>query len=188
MSNVEEGHAKLSEFWGAVPECDKRLPHMLQSYIDAGIVTDLADFRTRAIPIGFHGDAAPCTKRMSLECVSWSSLMTPALSTKQAKWLISGLLDRCSVQDTAEVWWSYIAWSLASFLSGKHPRRDPSGIEWPAGTEPCFAAGTPLCGPFFFVLWQIKSDMDFISNYFGSRELQWHFLLPLVRGQYHRGR
>ena len=85
-----EGHTVLTNFWAGLSPRDPRVPFLTDAFVRAGVAADPEDFRRRAIPVNLHGDAVPVTKRMSLDCVSWSSALSHRLPTKQAKWFISG--------------------------------------------------------------------------------------------------
>ena len=85
-----DGHATLMSFWTGLSPRDPRVPVVTEAFVRAGVVASPQDFRRRAIPVSLHGDAVPVTKRMSLDCVSWSSALSHRLPTKQAKWFISG--------------------------------------------------------------------------------------------------
>ena len=50
-------------------------------------------------------------------------------------------------------------------LTGKNPLRDWNRHNWIPGTDDARNAGQPVCGPFFFVVWQFRGDMEYFTNY-----------------------
>ena len=147
----------------------------MDAYIQQEIVSDAPDFMCRAFPIAIHGDAVPCTKRMSLDTTSWSSCMTHMqMPTVDAKWLITGVLNRCAGPSTKAALWNHVIALLAPLLMGVFPMKDGAGADSPEAAY----AGLPLCGCFLFVVWMIRADMDYLANYLDLENFNSLFMCP----------
>ena len=168
----------LTRFWkSAVHPEDPRLAPLLEAYQKNGVVTDFDDFARRAIPIALHGDAVPCTNRMSLDALSWSSCLTNAPS-EDAKFLMTGLLDRTICDGSRSSMWSMVIWALCPLLLGRYPQKDWAGRDWTPGTSDQRNGGSPLCGNYFFVIWQMRGDLDYFSNYLDLEHFRALFCCP----------
>ena len=121
---------------------------MIRSHVAAGIVRDRAEFMRKAVPIAIHGDGVPCTSRMSLDGVSWSScLVNSTLPAIDTKWFTTGVMNSCVGTNTKDVLWTHICWSLAILLSGKHPMRNHLGASFAPGSADWLSAGKPHVWP-----------------------------------------
>ena len=169
---------RLAAWWRKIPDFDPRLSPLIEAYTAAGIVSGPEDFMRRAIPYALHGDAVPCTKRMSLDTVSWSACVPQGLSTMDAKFLMCGILNRCRGVGTLAVMWSIISWALGAFSSGLHPMTDFENKAWIAGSDAASSAGLPFSGPFFFVCWMIRGDLEYFSNYLNVNHFNSLFPCP----------
>ena len=167
LSTRESAESHLTAWWRCVPSVDPRLQPLVEAYIRNGIVSSAAEFMSRAIPYALHGDAVPCTKRMSLDAISFSSCLPDCLSTIDAKWLICGILGRCKAKRSLEVMWSVVIWALSVFSSGTYPLTDFENKQWAPGSDEAQASGSYFSGGFFFVCWMIRGDLDYFSNYLG---------------------
>ena len=59
-------------------------------------------------------------------------------------------------------YWKHVAWSLHACWLGTWPTEDPEGN--PLRNQ---AAGKPLAGGLFFVLWVLQADLEFQHNFWG---------------------
>ena len=112
-----------------------------------GIVGSRDEFHRRVIPIALHGDGVPCTQRMSLDTITWTSCLVqgnPNLQSFDVKFYIAGMLNRVVASGTLKDVWSVVYWSLLALARGKHPLRDWNGHE----LQPELAArrDDDLCG------------------------------------------
>ena len=164
-NTVAAAEAKLRNWWAAVPSLDPRLEPMITQFIAAKVVRSKAEFFRRAIPFALHGDAVPCTTRMSLDCISWYPCIPSSLPTIDKKWLISAVLNRCVAPRTLQVLWTVILWSLTAFVHGVHPDVDYQGRDFLSGSDASVNAGAQVCGGFFFCLWMVKGDLEYFANY-----------------------
>lgn len=95
-----------------------------------GIVGSRDEFYRKVIPIALHGDGVPCTQRMSLDTLTWTSCLLQGdadLQSLDVKFYIAGTLNRIVTPNTSKDVWSVVKWSLMSLASGKHPLRDWNG-------------------------------------------------------------
>ena len=113
---------------------------------------------------------------MALDAVSWSSCLTTKLSSKDAKWFITGLFSRCTTAETQEPYWIAILWSLFACVRGQHPMSDIHGEDSPSESMAANKAGPPLMDGLFFVVWQFRGDLDYFSNHIGLKHFSNIFL------------
>ena len=57
------------------------------------------------------------------------------------------------------VMWRIICWSLEGCWTGKNPYNFPNGDPVPGGK-----GGEQLCGGYFFVVWDVKGDLDYYQK------------------------
>jgi hypothetical protein len=159
-----EGQAagKLTSFWSSFhPDDPRRLPCFEE-----------ANFAATTIPIGVHGDAVPCTKKDSLDILSFFGMMGVG-STTQICFFMYALFQKCRV-DTAvmgefinwdggsssEAVWSVLIWSFLALETGLHPAKDHRGEDFT--TEPWISlAGKSLANGLKAVLVNFRADAEY---------------------------
>jgi hypothetical protein len=130
-------------------------------------VMDKGNLMDNGIPIALHGDGVPCTKKKSLECLSWSSLLGMG-STLDVKFLATGVFSTTKAKqdehgtDTMDKVWTVIRWSLEACIAGTWPTHDWDGK--PVEGEHALLAGQHLAGGLFLVPWVVKGDMEYLAN------------------------
>ena len=115
------------------------------------------------IPIGFHGDGVPYTKKHSLELLSWNILgdavgdRCPFTGISKSYTCKCGCLGRCTWDAVLAVF----AWSMRALCCGVHPAVDPNGQ--PLQGHAAALAGQPMVKA---VLCQIRGDWPFLKQLF----------------------
>ena len=128
-----------------------------------------ADASRHCIPYALHGDGVPCTKKDSLDVMSIHSLLGSGTSLdmkcmlhafmKNVKWEGGGI-------DTMKSIWKIIIWSLTVLASGVFRKTDWNDQAfWNGSWDACMAeSDVAFAGGFYFELWEIKADMDYLAN------------------------
>eukprot|EP00969_Alexandrium_andersonii_P317394 14022402-Alexandrium_andersonii.AAC.1 len=139
----------LQEFWAGVKPSDPKLIH--------SPVRDHPRLRTHGIPIMLHGDGVPCTRKNTLECISWQSILAVQstdhfTSTLDSIFLAFAVYAKTMVEDgsTKKVMWQALVQSLLAAEEGVDP-----------------VTKQPLAGGYFCVVWALKADMEFFINHYG---------------------
>ena len=139
-------------------------------------IRDRPTHRTKAVPIGLHGNGLPCIGvghawQKSFDCFSWGSLIGAGTCTLLMNWLIwvfpKTMKLKSAFGNTEKVFYRVLAWSLLALYEGKWPEFDWNGQPWPAGSIEATLAGTDLAGGFFAPLWTLKQDLEHTSNSMG---------------------
>ena len=173
-----QAKTRLSAYWDSIRADDpRRLPCMGDPH-----------HRETAVSIGLHGDAVPCTKKDSLDVVSFFSLLG-AGPTVAICFFVFGIFSKAIVDfavlaefeawDSGGTWdavWDIVIWSLRALEDGTHPLTDHRGEPWL--TEPYKSlAGTPLAGGFSATFMNVRADAEFTYC---------HLDLPGHWGSHHR--
>ena len=154
---------KQQEFWDGVPRDDPR--RVRSPWFRRNI-------REKGIPLAFHADGVPCTKGESLEVYSVHSLLGEGNSL-QVKFLLTALFKSVIARgdtpatDTMGKVWNVILWCLRILESGVFPNVDWAERPYLPGTWEHSQAGLPFAGGYWFPLWLIKGDMEWMANSLG---------------------
>ena len=148
-------------FWDKVDPSDPKL---------LALGEDLAGrpgWQDKAIPYIIHGDGAVFTIKDS------NTLMTVSMRSLLAKRFKHTILPCFSIpkavraggeDDCVIILWKMLAHFLNSAFKGAHPALDHESSSWPQGPLRD-AVGTQFCGDnYFFVLWSIQGDLEYLSN------------------------
>ena len=166
------GTQNLSTWWSSL---DRNNPKAWQHPI-----WDMSDEeRGRCIPLQMFGDGVEFQDRDSLNTVAFKGVCLEETGAKDAYLLMAAFPKCCSTEDTWPQLWTWIAWSLRALLHGKHPRVDPWGVPFPAGSRRREMAGLDIIpGGYTAVLWAFCADLDYFSKelgmpYHSCREFCW---------------
>ena len=127
------------------------------------------NYKRKAVPIALHGDGVATTAvgksySKSVEGFSWQScLMMGRGGVTLTNFLICMIFKNAlegSPETQAEIW-LWMCWSLYWAYQGTHPTHGPDGSEYTTGIE-ADLAGTELAGGYFFVLWAIRGDLEYM--------------------------
>lgn len=138
-------------------------------------VLERADFDTRCVPLSIHGDGVPVSGvgkawSQSVDAFSWRSMLSrgSTLLTNYLMFIIYKFLKVTTEgRGTYEKFFSVLAWSLRALWDGRWPTTDASGAPFPAGSSDARRAGTPLAGGYFFTVFCIRADLEFLSSALG---------------------
>jgi hypothetical protein len=161
-TTMAKATARIRKFWSSVHPADPRRSDIFNR----------VDFASRCIPVGLHGDGVPCTKRNSLDVVSFFGILGLG-TTVELVFYVWSFFYTCKVDEavlldfpeflgglTDTVAYQVIIWSLLAAESGKHPTHDWRGEL--LTEEPFLSlAGTDIAGGFFANLWQFRCDADY---------------------------
>ena len=161
-NTLTKATARISKFWSSVHPADPRRSNLFNQ----------ANFATRCLPIGLHGDGVPCTKRNSLDVLTFFGILGMG-STVDLVFYIWSFFYTCKVDAatlldfpaflgglTEDTSYRVIIWSLLALESGIHPTHDYRGEL--LTEEPFLSlAGTAIAGGFFAILWQFRCDADY---------------------------
>ena len=151
----------LESFWRQVPDDDPRLRKVLEDFLGKPGVNGSKDNLFRMlVPICLHGDAVPCTQRMSLNTYTFNGILGENLSTLEYKMLISCVFSRTIADDTIDQMWQVLSWVFNVMAEGVWPDTDWTGQDWTRDADKA-RAGSKFAGGFLFVIWQIRGDMEF---------------------------
>jgi hypothetical protein len=153
---------KLKRFWQSFHVND---PRRLPCFSEPG-------FEDTTFPIGVHGDAVPCTKKDSLDVLSFFSLMGMG-ATAQICFFMFGMFSKCRVDiavlgefllwddgTSNDAAWAILIWSFKSLEAGVHPLTDHRGEAFT--TEPWISlAGTSLANGLKAVLVNFRADAEY---------------------------
>ncbi len=179
--------AEPGNFWSSIRDDDPKFA--LLDHVRAD-----PHWRSQLIPIVLHGDGGKFTTKNeeSLVCLQWKSLccknkfgngICPFFVLPKSIRANPGTVD-----DTAHQLYVHVVHFLNAALEGIHPRFNPSGGEWPAGSFEAEWAGQPFCnGRFKIVVWGLTGDLEWFSNelgypHFNSLEPCWMCLCSRRRG------
>jgi len=147
----------LEKFWkGAETTVD----HRLQGHPMKG----LADWRSKVVPLYFHGDGVEFQERDSLMVWSFGCVLCK-FSSLDGHMLLAVFPKVCTSADTWKPLEKWLVWSFTSLLAGVHPALDPDGKNLEEGSVFYPMRGQPLTSAGFRgSLWSIQGDHDFFSN------------------------
>jgi hypothetical protein len=166
ITTESQAAQRLSAFWNSVHPGDPRRCSLFNK----------ANFATRCVPLGLHGDGVPCTKRDTLDVCSVFGILGLG-STIDLVYYIWAFFKKCEVDEltaieftdwlsglTHEVGYEVVIWSLLALETGLHPTHDHRGEAFT--TEPWVSlAGTLIAGGFFAMLWQFRADAEYHYNH-----------------------
>ena len=125
------------------------------------------NWQDRAIPYIIHGDGAIFTAK------DGNTLLTVSMRSLLAKRFKSTILPFFSIpkvvradgdDDCVLVMWKMLVHFLNGAFAGKHPELDHEGDPWPRGPLRDAAGADFVGNKFFFVLWSIQGDLEYLSN------------------------
>lgn len=171
---------KVKEFWDGVElRQDPRLA-------DHPMCRDHPLWRTRGVPLSFHGDAVPCLAvgkagTKSLDVWSTQSVLVVQGGSLNLKNYVASMFQHNKLKkahdefDTEDEMGDVVYWSLRALYKGKWPTHDHKGKAYPVGSAEAIIGDTDLAGGYFALIWLIKSDLDYVGNYlhlrhYGSNE------------------
>ena len=155
---------KIEHFWAnVVANGDPKL-------VDHPILS-VPDFMSRFIHLFVHGDGVEYHDRDSMMVYSWGALLS-AGSSMDTSLLLAMWPKSCTVKGARDFvggTWHHIllwlAWSFNALFDGRHPTKDPFGMQFPENSLMESLAGKPLCASGHrCVLWAIEGDQDFFAN------------------------
>jgi hypothetical protein len=166
VTTESQAAQRLSSFWKSVHPGDPRRSSLFTK----------ANFLTRCVPIGLHGDGVPCTKRDTLDVCSVFGLLGLG-STIDIVFYVWSFFKKCEVDEmtcveftewlaglTHEVGYEVVIWSLLALETGIHPTHDHRGEIFTS--EPWASmAGTLIAGGFCAMLWQFRADAEYHYNH-----------------------
>lgn len=90
-----------------------------------------------AWPLGIHGDTAVFSKTRydGLECLIWSSVMSPLADPLDSRFLMATFPTALCVDNTVMQLCEVLAWSLAAAADGRWPTCDHSGVPWDRSSQ-----------------------------------------------------
>lgn len=129
--------------------------------------------RSRAIPIGIHGDEVPMSGRGKVWCkmavvFSWFSLLCPMLPTKESLlliWACNPSQFTEGLGGTLDSFWSVLAWSFAILRSGRWPHRDHRNVPYARGSPEYAKAGKHIAGGWHCLLFAVCGDLDYQNKF-----------------------
>ena len=149
------------DFWDRVDPADPKLVCLEDRLRAKG------DWRSKAIPYAIHGDGAVFTQKdsNSMLTVSIKSLLSQRFKLCILPIFSIAKAARAAGQDDAVgILWSFVAHFLNAAFEGIHPVADPYGGDWAHGPLAQVAGEPFLDDRFFFVLWSITGDLEYLSN------------------------
>ena len=116
ISKTVLGLNNLQSFWATQDPLDPKLLNhpMLEK----------PGWKETAVPFLFHGDAAPFSKRDSLQVLSFRSILSE-LCTDDSQMLLAAVPEQCRVhdknyeEDTMHPIWKALLWSFKALLDGR---------------------------------------------------------------------
>jgi hypothetical protein len=161
--------ARIKAFWENVHPMDPRRNTFLMG---------MANFATKCIPIGVHGDGVPCTKKGSLDVLSMFGLLGVGKTAELVLYLAS-YYSKCEVDamtqidfpdwhhgETQDQLWTVLIWSFIALETGRFPMVDHRGMD--IVEEPWKSlAGTRIADGYVAQFWQFRSDAEFTYNHLG---------------------
>jgi hypothetical protein len=134
--------SKLVEFW----EAQSTHPNM-----EGNPIQSRPDYKTKCLPIGFHGDEVPITGKGKV----WSKSMLTF------EW--TSLLDTAET-GTLPFFWKILSWSFYWLQQGKWPTHDWQNNQYPPESEAGRKANTPLADGYYATIWAIMGDLDYFAK------------------------
>ena len=112
-----------------------------------------------ALPIGVHGDAGAFSKHDSLMVISWNGVLGQG-TTRTKRFVFTFVRKAVYNKATLDRIFELLSWSINAMQTGHQPTLDwqerPSGLD-----------GSPLAGPYYAILSQIRGDWAFYTECFG---------------------
>ena len=106
------------------------------------------------IPIQMFGDGVEFQDRDSLTTIGLKGVCMEESGAKDSYMLIAAFPKCATIDETWQDIWRWNCWSLQALLTGKHPRQDPFGVDFPLGSKRHALAGSDIIrGGFTSVLW-----------------------------------
>ena len=142
------------------------------------------DYKSKCVPLWLHGDGVEYSESDSLMVFSFGSIL-PSTTSMCSMFLIAGFVKsvtaflkihgRCTWTEA----WQVLAWSFMACWRGTWPSTDYKGNAYNAGSKEALNAGKPLVSGYFFVIWNIIGDLEFMANtmnlpHWGNLNPCWH--------------
>ena len=151
----------LEKFWDAQENHPNLQDHPLNTR---------EDYKSKCVPIGFHGDEVPLTGKGKVWCkkmltFEWCSLVGKGATTEAVFW-VWGVFEKAMVAGvggTLENFMEILKWSFYWLWQGKWPTHDHKGKKYSASSEEGKKANTWLAGGFYAVVWAIMGDLDYYA-------------------------
>ena len=160
MARIAGSKKKIKSFWESVSDTVQYMNHPIKN---------VANHKSRAIPIFLHGDGVPCSgigKSWSkmFDVWSWGSLLMEDGATWKTNFLILGihtlLYSSDPLTSTDDDVFTIMCWSLLALYNGRYPPKHWDGSDWIEGSEDYNRRNQPLAGRFCCVLWSIFGCLD----------------------------
>lgn len=162
---------KLKAFWDAFEEHPAMTGHPCRRK---------ANYKSKGIPIGLHGDEVPVVgvgKIWSRSCLSfsWCSLIANACGERceDIMFYLWSAFERFLVPTTTtamgtlDTFFKILQWSFQIIFDGVWPHHDWAGQRYHAKSPEGLRAGKPLCGGYFGILLQLSGDLDYFNKHLG---------------------
>ena len=149
---------KCRSFWNSVKGGAHFLTHPVRSR---------SNFSTKCVPLRLHGDGTPAVgigkswgKMVNIWSMSSMLLVGPTILRNFMLWAIHQCLQ-CTLagHHTANAFWKRLEWSMQACWEGKWPEHD-----WNLKPIRSSQAGKDLCGGFYFCLWALVGDLDYLTK------------------------
>jgi hypothetical protein len=170
------GTEDVSYFWHNVSQQD---PRLLAGHGHPVLLRE--DYKTKCIPLFLHGDGVEYSENDSLMCFSTGSILT-ATTSMSAMFYLSSFVKSVTAHakkhraDTWEPAWRILIWSFLAAWTGRWPMVDHNNTPFPPGSKGADKAGQLLAGGFYFVIWNVIGDLEFLANVMGIPH--WNNLSP----------
>ena len=150
---------KLVEFWNA----QENHPNM-----EGNPIKDRPDYKTKCVPLGFHGDEVPITGKGKCWCKSmltfeWCSLVGFGSTCEKMLW-VWGSFEKIMVAETLPTFFRVLAWSFFWLQQGRWPTQDWQGNPYPRSTVEGQRAGKLLANGFYATIWAVMGDLDYLNK------------------------
>jgi hypothetical protein len=125
------------------------------------------DYRRWAIPLAFHADGVPTTKKDSLDVYAVHSLLGQG-SSLELKLLMAAifkaLMSSDATHDSRSALWKVLSWQIRILDSGSYPYADWEGRPYTPEMLEYNLRGQPFAGGYYFPIMEVKGDWEFLCN------------------------
>ena len=152
----------LEQFWESQSDHPAMENHPMKSK---------ADYKSKCLPIGLHGDEVPITGKgkvwsKSMLTFQWLSLLGAGWGPTRMIWIWGGfdkLLDT-SDSGSLSVLFRVLSWSLHWLQEGRWPTHNWKGEAYSSETEEGEKGGTLLANGYCGVVWSLMGDLDYFAK------------------------
>ena len=127
--------------------------------------------QSRMVPVQLYGDNVSVSKTQSCLVVLWKSAASFRLPALEGLLPVSSTLLRNTDRVSVESVFAVLRWSVDVLATGRHPANDHREQPWTSVTDPTgkrrAAAGKPLAGGYFAVVFEAVGDWEWLSHTFG---------------------